>query len=187
MFYTRLEIAERLGWTFQCNGFATIISGFIQFGMAHVPSQNHPNQWQWLMIAIALLTLVNSVLFLLFFPDNPTKAWFFSQTERVKAVHRLKHNQNGIETKTWKWYQMREALYEPRTWIYFLFAGFCALVGGIGVQYSLLIKSFGFSELQSTLLGIPGGAAQVIAITTACYLARRFPVCPFHIFQSSFD
>ncbi|KAF7798393.1 hypothetical protein EIP86_009614 [Pleurotus ostreatoroseus] len=175
MFYTRLEIAERLGWTFQCNGFATIISGFIQFGMAHVPPQNHPNQWQWLMIAIALLTLINALLFLLFFPDNPTKAWFLSPTERVKAVQRLRNNQNGIETKTWKWYQMREALYESRTWVYFLFAGFCALVGGIGVQYSLLIKSFGFSELQSTLLGIPGGAAQVIAITTACYLARRFP------------
>lgn len=176
MFYTRMELAERLGWAFQCNGFATIISGFIQFGMAHVPPQHRPNQWQWMMIAIALLTFATFALFLLFFPDNPTNAWFLSPVERVKAVRRVRNNQNGIETKTWKKYQMMEALHEPRTWIYFFFAGFCALIGGIGVQYSLVIKSFGFTELQSTLLGIPGGAAQVIAITTACYLARRFPV-----------
>ena len=31
------------------------------------------------------------------------------------------------------------------------------LVGGIGVEYSLVIKEFGFTTLQTTLLSIPSG------------------------------
>lgn len=176
MFYTRAELAERLGWTFQCNGFAVIISGFIQFGIAHTSPHGHPSQWQWMMIATTLVTFVAFILFLFFFPDNPTNARFLTPAERVMAVRRVQDNQNGIETKVWKRYQMMEALREPRTWLFAVFAGFCSLIGGIGIQYSLLIKSFGFTQLQSTLLGIPSGAAQVLAIVVACYASRIFPV-----------
>lgn len=43
MFYTRLEITERIGWTFQCNGFAQIIAGFVAFGIAHIKGKQHPH------------------------------------------------------------------------------------------------------------------------------------------------
>ena len=46
MFYTRIEIAERIGWTLQCNGFAQIISGFISFGVVHIDENAKPRQWQ---------------------------------------------------------------------------------------------------------------------------------------------
>ena len=176
MFYNRTEIGERIGWTFQCNGIAVVVSGFLQFGVAHANPNIHPNQWQWLMIATALITLVPFTLFLFFFPDNPTTAWFLTPEERVLAVRRVQENQNGIETKVWKRHQVIEALRDPKTWIFFVFGGFSNLIGGIGVQYALLIKQFGFTTLQTTLLGIPNGVAQIIGITTACYALRRFPV-----------
>jgi len=56
-----------------------------------------------------------------------------------------------------------------------LAASFTALQGGIGVQYSLIIQSYGFTILQTTLLNIPSGFAQVIGISTACYALRKFP------------
>ncbi|KAH8113932.1 MFS general substrate transporter [Phellopilus nigrolimitatus] len=175
MFYKRTEIGERLGWTFQCNGLAVIISGFLQFGVYHAGTNKHPNQWQWLMIATTLITLVPLVLFLFLFPDNPTTARFLTPRERAHAVKRVQENQNGIETKVWKRYQVIEALRDPKTWLFALFAGFASLIGGIGVQYSILIKSFGFTTLQTTLLSIPSGVAQIIGITTACYALRHFP------------
>lgn len=178
MFYTRTEIGERLGWTFQCNGIAVICSSFLQFGMVHASPHESPNQWQWLMIATSLITLIPFLAFLLFFPDNPTNARFLTPEERRIAVRRLQVNQNGIETKTWKAYQVMEALRDPKTWLFAFFAGFASLIGGIGVQYSLLIKSFGFTTLETSLLSIPNGVAQIIGITTACYALRRFPVSP---------
>lgn len=180
MFYTRHEVGQRLGWTFQCNGLATIISGFISFGVFHANPKAHPNQWQWLFITTTLITLVTCALFLLFFPDNPTTARFLSEEDRYKTVKRVQVNKNGIETKVWKRYQCMEALKDPKTYLFFCLAGFGSLQGGIGVQYSLLIKSFGFTTLQTTLLNIPSGFIQIIGISSACYAFRRFPVC-FHL------
>lgn len=176
MFYTRNEIGERLGWTFQCNGLAVIISGFLSFGVFHASPTASPNQWQWLMITNALLTFVAFVFFLFFFPDNPTTAKFLTPEERLMAVKRVQVNQNGIETKVWKRKQFIEALTDPKTWLFALFAAFSSLQGGIGVQYSLVIKAFGFTTLQTTLLNIPSGFAQIIGISTACYALRKFPV-----------
>ena len=56
MFYTRVEATERLGWTFQCNGIASVLAGFISYGLAHVSAKAHPRPWQWLMIVIAILS-----------------------------------------------------------------------------------------------------------------------------------
>lgn len=52
-----------------------------------------------------------------------------------------------------------EALTDPKTWMFFLFAIVANLQNGISVQYSLIIQSFGFSTWQTTLLSIPSGAA----------------------------
>jgi ACS family allantoate permease-like MFS transporter len=122
MFYTRTEMGERVGWTFMCNGLASIISGFIAFGTYHTESSRpavpatattpaipeyHPKvaQWQWFMIIICVMTFIVFILFGLFFPDSPTTAKFLSEHEKVVVVKRIKSNQSGIETKTWKWEQ----------------------------------------------------------------------------------
>ncbi|TDL18719.1 MFS general substrate transporter [Rickenella mellea] len=175
MYYTRTEIGERLGWTFQCFGFATIISGFLSFAVFHASPKAHPNQWQWLMIVITIMTFIVFVLFLFFFPDNPTTARFLTEEEKVKVVKRVQGNQNGIETKVWKKEQFMEALTDVKTWLFFFFATIANLQNGLQVQYSIIIKSFGFTTLQTTLLNIPSGFSSIIGVTLACYLLRRFP------------
>jgi len=122
MFYTRTEIGERLGWTFQCNGIGAIIGSFLGFGVSHLAENSRPARlaplefclyqkcantygccrWQWFMIIISIATLLVSIAFWVWFPDNPATARFLSQDEKVNVVHRIKLNQNGIETKVWK-------------------------------------------------------------------------------------
>lgn len=105
MFYTRLEITERLGWTLQCNGVAAIVGGFIAFGVAHIKLTVTPHRWQWFMIIMTLLSAITSGLWFWRMPDNPTSAKFFSEDEKLHAVQRIRINQNGVETKVWKKYQ----------------------------------------------------------------------------------
>jgi len=175
MFYTRTEIGERIGWTYQFNGLAQIISGFISFGAFHASPTGHPNPWQWMMISLTIMTFIVFLLFFFFFPDNPTTAYFLSEEEKVVAVKRVQANQSGIETKQWKRYQFIEALKDIKTWLYFFWAAIALLQSGIGVQYSIVIKSYGFTTLQTTLLNIPSGVAQMIGIMMGCYALRRYP------------
>ncbi|KAJ6491177.1 MFS general substrate transporter [Mycena sanguinolenta] len=175
MFYTRVEIGERIGWTFQCNGFATIIGGFLAFGAAHIAPTSKPNQWQALYLITCILTLCVCVWFALAMPDNPTTARFLSKEEKILAVRRVQDNQNGIETKKWKKDQFVECLKDYKTWMWFIWCAIADLQNGLGTESARVIKLFGFTTLQTTLLNIPSGVAQIIGVTVGCYMLRKFP------------
>ena len=110
MYYTRVEMAERIGWNFACNGFAQILAGFISYGVAWAPTKTPTNgvkiaQWQIYMVIISVLTFVASFLFAGLFPDSPTKAKFLTKEEKVIAIKRIRSNQAGVETKVFKPHQ----------------------------------------------------------------------------------
>jgi len=173
MFYTRSEMGERFGWANQCNSLGVIISGFLSFGVAHISSTSHVHPWQWLMIITSVLGFVLSILFLFLFPDNPTNARFLTAHEQLGIVKRTRGNQIGIETKVWKKKQLLEALYDIKTWLFFLFITIFNLSAGINVEYSRIIQAYGFSSLQTTLLNIPSALSQMIGINIASYFMRK--------------
>lgn len=122
MFYNRTEIGQRIGWTIQCQGIATIVSGFLAYGVAHSSPTRKPAQWQLLLIVCASLSLILGVVFWWLFPDSPMEARFLTTDEKIKVVQRIQSNQSGIETKVWKREQLIEAVKDPKTWLFFLLA-----------------------------------------------------------------
>lgn len=124
MFYNRTEVGQRISWTFQCNGAALSLSGFLAFGVAHLdPNRASLARWQLLVLIYAGLTAAVALWFLLVFPDNPVQAQFLSEAEKVQAVRRIAAtNQSGTETKAWKPEQAVEAVKDSKTWLFFLFA-----------------------------------------------------------------
>ena len=122
MFYNRTEVGQRISWTMQCNGFATILSGFLAFGVAHHDADRRPARWQLLIIIYTSITVVVGIWFLMVFPDNPVRARFLTEEEKVKAIRRIQTNQSGTETKAWKREQVTEAVKDIKTWLFFFFA-----------------------------------------------------------------
>ncbi|KAJ7305628.1 MFS general substrate transporter [Mycena albidolilacea] len=174
MFYTRTEQTLRVGYWFLMNGTAQIISGFVSFGCLHIHTESF-QPWQWLMIITGIVTLVTSVVFWFFFPDSPTTAWFLTPDERVKAVLRIKVNQTGVENKHFKKEQMIEALTDPKTWLFALFSVFANITNSLVNQRQLIVASFGFTPLQTTLLGCVDGVVEIVSIATGVILAARIP------------
>ncbi|KAJ7618009.1 major facilitator superfamily domain-containing protein [Roridomyces roridus] len=171
MFYTRREQGVRVGyWSFM-NGFAQIISGFISFGVAHIHS-GPLEGWQWLMIITGLMTFVIAVCFWLYFPDSPTTAWFLTPEERQIAVLRLKGNQTGVENKHFKREQMIETLTDPKTWMFALFVAFTNIPNSLSNQKPLIVNSFGFTTLQTTLLTCVDGVISILTIALGVNVAK---------------
>ena len=69
-----------------------------------------------------------------------------------------------------------EAITDPKAYIFMVFVALANFIGGVGVQYSLIIKDFGFDTLQTTLLNIPAGACQVFIVTFSMWLLHKYPV-----------
>ncbi|KAF8519820.1 MFS general substrate transporter [Gautieria morchelliformis] len=173
MFYTRTEQSQRVGYWFLMNGTAQIISGFLSFGVLHITKSTlHP--WQWLMIIAGLMTLILAVCFWVFFPDSPTTAWFLTPEERSIAVERIKVNQTGIGNKQFKMEQVIEALKEPKTWLFALFSCLDNIPNSLTNQKQIIVNSFGFTTLQTTLLGCVDGTIEIVTIWTGVTLAARY-------------
>ncbi|KAH7913605.1 MFS general substrate transporter [Hygrophoropsis aurantiaca] len=174
MFYTRNEQTLRVGYWFLMNGTAQIISGFISFGTLHIKTTGF-EPWQWLMIITGAITLILAVIYWFFFPDSPTNAWFLTMDERAKAVQRIKENQTGVENKHFKKEQMIEALLDPKTWIFALFSALDNVPNSLTNQQQLIMASFGFSDLQTTLLACVSGVVEILTIYTGVQFASRWP------------
>lgn len=94
--------------------------------------------------------------------------------EKVAAIERIRANQTGISNRIWKWYQFRETMTDPKTWlvIVIILAGNVP-TGASGSFSSLLIKSFGYTSKQAALLNIPSGFIQMLAVIIASIVAGR--------------
>ncbi|KAI0743076.1 MFS general substrate transporter [Daedaleopsis nitida] len=173
MFYTRTEQTLRVGYWFLMNGTAQIISGFLSFGTLHIKTETF-EPWQWLMIITGILTLITAVAYWFFFPDSPTNAWFLTPEERAKAVKRIQENQTGVENKHFKMEQFYEALTDPKTWLFALFSALDNVPNSLTNQRQIIVSSFGFSNLQTTLLGCVDGLIEIVTIFTGVHLAARY-------------
>ncbi|KAF8318443.1 MFS general substrate transporter [Clavulina sp. PMI_390] len=160
-FWTHKEQSLRVGWWFLMNGSGT-------FGVLHFP-KNSLAPWQWYMIMTGVITLILSIAFWFLFPDNPQTAWFLTAEEKVLAVRRVKENQTGVENKTFKTEQMWEAFQDPKAWLFALFN----IPNAFSNQGAIIINSFGFTVIQTTLLGCVTGVVEIIAILAAIILVNK--------------
>lgn len=117
--------------------------------------------------------MLYGVLVWLFFPDNTASAHFLTKQERAQSILRIASNHSGIEQKRFKKTQFIEALRDPKTWLFFLHAWSQEMANGLTNQYSPIIKPFGFSTLNTTLLGCINGLTALVSLGTAAFMLSR--------------
>ncbi|KAI1849521.1 hypothetical protein JX265_013636 [Neoarthrinium moseri] len=175
--YRKYEHAARVSIWSSCNGLATIVGAVIAYGcLAGVETGLHivlPS-WKIMALCLGLVSIVYGAAMFLLMAPSLVEARFFTEEEKVLAVERLRQNHQGIGSSEFKWYQVREAVLDARTWLYVLFVLTSQIpTAGLSLLSSLLIKSLNFDSKQTLLLGMPGGALQIIFQLSAGLIADR--------------
>jgi MFS family permease len=169
MWYTRREQPVRIGLWYAANGLGIACGGLLGTGIGSIKS-SIPS-WKLEFIIIGALCAIWGIVVFLFLPDSPVHNRYFTDREKRIIVLRLKENQTGIETKTFKWSQVKDLVIDPKTWAFMLVTMFCNIPnGGLSNFQTQIVKSFGFNNLQTSLLQIPYGAIISISILVAVYL-----------------
>lgn len=70
---------------------------------------------------------------------------------------------------------MVEALMDKKTWLFALFAATSNVPNSITNQLQIIISSFGFTTLDTTLLGCVNGVVQIITIYPGVTIVSHFP------------
>lgn len=73
------------------------------------------------------------------------------------------------------WGRMIEALIDPKTWLFALFTALGGIPSSLVNQHQIIIVSFGFTLIQTTLLSCVNGVVMVVSILTCVTIASRTP------------
>lgn len=100
-----------------------------------------------------------------------------SESDKPKALERLRANQTGTGSREFRWSHVLELALEPKTYIW---VGLSLLLNvGAAVTNTfgpLILNGLGFDKYLTSLLNIPFGAMQVIVILLASWAAQRFKI-----------
>ncbi|KAL5603230.1 hypothetical protein FOBRF1_010763 [Fusarium oxysporum] len=154
MWWTRSEQPVRTAIWF--NTISTAFTGIVSYAIGL--TNTGVARWRLLFLVIGGFTVIWACLLWVFLPDSPVSSWQLSDREKWVAIQRVKDNNTGVEDVKFKWYQVRELLVDPKTWLLVIFAAAQNVPnGGISSFSGLIVSGFGFNTLQSILINLPTG------------------------------
>lgn len=175
MWYTRPEQPFRAGLFYCCNGVGSMVGGLLTYGIGQIDT--FP-VWKAIFLLCGGITVLWGLVLLLFLPDDILSAHprRFSLEDKALLIARGRLAHTGILNKTIKWAQVREALSDPQVWLLVLFVLLNETINGGYANFGkLIIKGLVHGSLETTALGIPQGAFQVVWILSGTYAASRLP------------
>ncbi|KAJ5172376.1 hypothetical protein N7492_004969 [Penicillium capsulatum] len=173
MWYTSREQPLRLEAYYCTNGIATMFGGLIGYAVGHINS-GLP-RWMYVFLIFGAFSVVTGIFALWLLPDLPSTAKFLSERQRAIAVERVAVNRQSVKNHQFKWYQVWQAAWDPKTWLLFIMAIGAQVPNSALTSFtSIIVGSFGFDTLGTQYLQIPGGAVQFLTLLLGGYIATKF-------------
>lgn len=155
------------------NGVQQMVGGLLAYCFSLI--QSGPlKSWQWLFLIYGVLSVLFGGFVLYWLPDSPMRAKCFTEQEKHEMIERVRDNQTGIQNKTFKKEQFIEGLTDPQCWAYGIIALCTTLpTSGLSNFANIIIKSFGFTVLQTQLLSIVLGAYIILVLMSSVWLIKK--------------
>jgi len=172
--YTRDEIPVRIGIWFAGNSIGGMLSSLLAFGVGHI--DDHVGPWRWIYIILGLTTFLWAIPIYFLLPDKISEAKFLNAEERQIAADRVVIAGTGsTEHSHWRLDQVKECFLDPKTYFIFFIELLTQMPNGGTQSFSnIVITSFGFTSLQSTLINIPYSVLTASLIAGTGWLAGRY-------------
>ena len=172
MWYRRREQPLRLSIWYSSSGLGSFLASVLLYGVGQIKGSLSP--WRYQFVVIGSLTCVWSMALYFLLPSNPMTAWFLTPDERTIAVRRIASEQTGIENKTIKPAQIKEALRDPKSWAFILTAFLIMLVNGPLAGFAPVFgQSFGFDKFK-LLLVLSATGVIVFTVVTGCGIITAY-------------
>ncbi|CDO95331.1 unnamed protein product [Kluyveromyces dobzhanskii CBS 2104] len=171
MFYNKREQPFRMCTFLSMNGVATMVGALLAYALGH-SSNTALKPWKLIFLVFGIMNLVWSAIFLYIAPDSPANAKFLTHEEKLKVIDHVSKNQMGLKDTSVKKDQVKEAMCDWNNYILAIIGLGCGVINGSTSNFiSSMIKGFGFSGLNATLLQLPTGAIELVVVFSAGMVA----------------
>lgn len=155
-------------------GFVSIFSPLINYGLGHITS-GPLKSWQYMFLLAGGLTVLWAFVLLFFFPSDPTRVRGMTERERFIAISRLQSNNAGVRNTHFKREQVYELLLDVKFWLIFSMSFLNMIPNGPGSSFiPIIIKGFGFSQMNTMLLNMPYGLMAGIVNILLPWVAYKY-------------
>lgn len=173
IWYRRDEQASRVTYWYMMNGAQQIVGGLLAYCFSLIKGGTLKS-WQVLFLVYGCISVVYGVFVGWWMPDSPMRAKCWSEEDKRLMVERVRSNQTGVQNRQFKKHQMIEALLDPQCWGYAL-VQLCTTLptSGLGAYQGIIIKSFGFTLLETQLLAMVLGFYIIIVLLGSVWIVKR--------------
>lgn len=180
-FYTKHELALRVGYLFVSAAIAGGLGGLLAYGIGHMDGVQGMNGWRWILIIEGLPSAVLGVVTLFALPNDAQSAYFLTDAEKqVMIIRREREYGHTASSQEFSKGDMMMAFKDWKVW------AFC--IAQFGVDTMLYGKSapcflshsrcmcklifrIGYSTFLPTIINALGSwsTAEVQLLTVPCY------------------
>ncbi|CAM1509126.1 Fc.00g028650.m01.CDS01 [Cosmosporella sp. VM-42] len=159
-FYTKHELALRVGYLFVSAAIAGALGGLLAYGIGHMEGVQGMSGWRWIMIIEGIPSFVVGVVTYFVLPNDAETASFLSEEE--KELMRRRHEREYGNTKSSQEFSKRDMMCAFKDWKVW---AFCA------AQFGVDTMLYGFSTFLPTIINSLGTwtPAEVQLLTIPCY------------------
>jgi sugar phosphate permease len=158
LFYTKRELALRVGYLFVSAALAGAFGGLLAYGVGFMDGVAGLRGWRWIMIIEGLPTFVLGISCWWLLADDPDTAYYLNDEEKAMILDR-RASQLG-QSDVFEWKDVRKGLKDWKVYV------FC--VG----QFCMDTMLYGYSTFLPTIIEAirPGSSTAVTQLLTVpCY------------------
>ncbi|KAH7008825.1 major facilitator superfamily domain-containing protein [Ilyonectria destructans] len=159
-FYTKQELALRVGYLFVSAAIAGSIGGLLAYGIGQMDGVQGMSGWRWIMILEGLPSIVLGIATFFLLPNDPDSAYFLNENEKKLMVARFRRYYGDTESA--QKFSKKDMIGAFMDWKVYMFC-----IGQFGVDTML----YGFSTFLPTIINGLGkwSTAEVQLLTIPCY------------------
>ncbi|GKT64068.1 major facilitator superfamily transporter [Colletotrichum tofieldiae] len=159
-FYSKHELALRVGYLFVSAAIAGGLGGLLAYGIGHMEGVAGLSGWRWIMIIEGLPTVVLGVVTYFALPNDAGTAYFLTDEEKaIMARRRGREYGNTSSAQEFSREDMFKAFKDWKVWVFSV------------AQFGADTMLYGFSTFLPTIINGLGTwtPAQVQLLTVPCY------------------
>ncbi|KAI8301404.1 putative transporter [Colletotrichum sp. SAR11_59] len=175
-FYSKHELALRVGYLFVSAAIAGGLGGLLAYGIGHMEGVAGLSGWRWIMIIEGLPTVVLGVVTFFLLPNDAASASFLSDEEkRLMVERRGREYGNTSSAQEFSREDMWKAFKDWKVWVFCVAQfGVDTMLYGFSTFLPTIINGLGtWTVAQVQLLTVPCYALGVVVYMTAAFLSDR--------------
>lgn len=120
-FYTKHELARRVGYLFVSAAVAGGLGGLLAFGIGHLDGARGMSGWRWILIIEGIPSVVLGVVTWFYLPNDAATAWFLKAHEEERALMEVRLGREYGNTKSGREFRvvdMNKAFGDWKVWAF---------------------------------------------------------------------